>query len=116
MRAAFASSYEPVLRVLEKHNLAVSLHYSGALLEWFAGFPDDAVIRARAQAPHDRRAHPRPVSPRRIERDQPGRHARAPRERADGFSGRIRQADGRAEEGVVYLFPLDRATARAQAR
>ena len=36
MRAAFASSYEPVLAVLEKHNLAVSLHYSGALLEWFA--------------------------------------------------------------------------------
>jgi 4-alpha-glucanotransferase len=36
MRAAFVSSYEPVLAVLEAHNVAVSLHYSGALLEWFA--------------------------------------------------------------------------------
>jgi 4-alpha-glucanotransferase len=36
MRAAFVSSYEPVLAVLEAHNVPVSLHYSGALLEWFA--------------------------------------------------------------------------------
>jgi 4-alpha-glucanotransferase len=36
MRAAFVSSYEPVLAVLEAHHVAVSLHYSGALLEWFA--------------------------------------------------------------------------------
>ena len=36
MRAAFASSYEPLLRVLEKHHVPINLHYSGALLEWFA--------------------------------------------------------------------------------
>jgi 4-alpha-glucanotransferase len=36
MRAAFVSSYEPVLAVLEEHNVPTSVHYSGALLEWFA--------------------------------------------------------------------------------
>ena len=36
MRAAFVSSYEPVLAVLEAHKVPVGLHYSGALLEWFA--------------------------------------------------------------------------------
>ncbi len=35
MRAAFVTSYEPVLAVLERHNVPVNVHYSGALLEWF---------------------------------------------------------------------------------
>jgi 4-alpha-glucanotransferase len=45
MRAAFVSSYDPVLRVLEAHSIAVNLHYSGALLEWFAANEPDFLKR-----------------------------------------------------------------------